>query len=75
MARETDGLGLMDFQFSDYAKGDKTQLQFIVEATDDIENFPCGVKTTYRKYSASEVIEIIPDESSDVCCFYDFFVS
>ena len=31
-----------------------------MEATDDIENFPCGVKTTYRKYSATEVIEIIP---------------
>ena len=66
LARQAENLGIMDFEFCDYAKGEKTQHQFIVEATDDIENFPCGVKTTYRKYSASEVIEIFADETSEV---------
>ena len=42
---------------------DWTQHQFIVEATDDLVNFPLGVKTTYRKYSSDHIFTIVPKES------------
>jgi hypothetical protein len=38
---------------------DWTQLQIICEATDDHENFPLGVRTTYRKFSSDEVYLIV----------------
>ena len=49
--------------FGRYAKigrngNDWTQLQFIFEHVPASEFFPCGVKTTYRKFSADEVVLI-----------------
>ena len=49
--------------FSRYAKVNKngvdwTQLQFIFEAVPASEFFPVGVKTTYRKFSADQVVLI-----------------
>jgi hypothetical protein len=48
--------------FGRYAKSvngiDWTQLQWIFEAVPMSESFPCGVKTTYRKFSADSVILI-----------------
>ena len=49
--------------FSRYAKvgrngDDWTQLQFIFESVPVSDYFPCGVKTTYRKFSADSVILI-----------------
>eukprot|EP01041_Mallomonas_annulata_P017024 gene17024-35278_t len=64
----------MDMNFGRYAKMEWTQLQFIIEAVPvDVDNFPLGVKTTYRKYSADEVIEIKPD-ADDECGFQEYCV-
>jgi hypothetical protein len=55
----------IDPQFGGYAKGEKTQHQFIFEAVEpDQIFFPFGCKTTYRAYSADNVLEIIevPEE-------------
>ena len=53
----------MDKKFGRYAKTCKdknwTQFQFTFEAVEDIINFPLGVKTTYRRYCANEVVEIV----------------
>lgn len=49
-----------DPRFEDYAKGVKTQHQFIFEAVEPQEIlFPYGVKVTYRAYSRDEVYEIV----------------
>eukprot|EP01036_Dinobryon_divergens_P034074 gene34074-44025_t len=64
----------MDMNFGRYAKMEWTQLQFIFEAVPvDVDNFPLGVKTTYRRYSADEVIEIKPD-ADDECGFQEYCV-
>jgi len=49
----------MDKAFSRYAKTKWTQLQFRFEAVDVSENFPLGVKTTYRRYAKDNVPEIV----------------
>jgi hypothetical protein len=51
-----------DPKFGSYAKGEKTQLQFIFEATEPNYWFPLGCRTTYRAYSADKVIEIVEGE-------------
>jgi hypothetical protein len=55
----------MDNLFGRYAKSvggnDWTQLQWTFEAVPESLHFPCGVKATYRKYSADEVILITED--------------
>lgn len=60
----------MDKKFGRYAKTTKdknwTQLQFIFEAVDDITHFPLGVKTTYRRYCANEVVEIVKNSDSPI---------
>jgi hypothetical protein len=47
-----------DRQLANYAKTTNTKHQFCFEAVERCEDFPFGVKTTYRAYSADEVIEI-----------------
>lgn len=37
-----------------------------MEKVDVSPDFPCGVKTTYRKYASNEVYEIIKDDSTQV---------
>lgn len=50
----------IDPQFGGYAKGEKTQHQFIFEAVEpDPTFYPLGCKTTYRAYSCDSVLEII----------------
>jgi len=49
-----------------YCKENDTQLQFIFEACEVSVYFPLGVKTTYRAYSASNIIEIIDDPNVDI---------
>lgn len=60
----------MDKKFGRYAKTTKdknwTQLQFIFEAVDDITHFPLGVKTTYRRYCANEVVEIVKSSETPI---------
>jgi hypothetical protein len=51
----------VDTKFGLYCKEEQTQHQFIFEKVLVDENFPLGVKTTYRAYSADQVIEIIED--------------
>ena len=56
-----------DRRFGNYAKTENTKHQFCFEAVKPCEAFPFGVKTTYRAYSADEVIEIIqPDKDGQV---------
>lgn len=54
-----------DKKFSDYAKGKSTQHQFIFEAVNVTEDFPFGVKVTYRAYSRDTVNEIVKNDTSD----------
>ena len=60
----------MDKKFGRYAKTVKdknwTQLQFKFEAIEPSEHFPLGVKTTYRRYCADEVVEIIKTSENHV---------
>lgn len=56
----------MDRSFQRYAKMEWTQLQFIFQAVPIDENFPLGVKTTYRRYSADKVCEVV--KTSDEQC-------
>jgi len=56
----------LDPKFSRYCKEEQTQHQFIFEKVELTEQFPCGVKTTYRAYSADSVIEIIDDENEEL---------
>lgn len=39
-------------------------MQWTFEAVPSSEHFPCGVRATYRKYSADEVIQIIANAES-----------
>ena len=48
-----------DKQFGDYAKTEQTKHQFCFDAVEKSEDSPLGVKTTYRAYSADDVIEIV----------------
>ena len=48
----------IDPKFGDYAKGAKTQLQFIFNAVEVSDIFPLGCCTTYRAFSSNDVIEI-----------------
>jgi hypothetical protein len=55
--------------FKRYAKvnrkgDDWTQLQFIFEAVPISAHFPCGVKTTYRKFSADNIVLIEEDREN-----------
>jgi hypothetical protein len=50
--------GCLDKLFGNYCKKDGTQLQFVFEAIAVCGNFPLGVKTTYKAYSAEQVVEI-----------------
>jgi hypothetical protein len=50
--------GCLDKLFGSYCKKDSTQLQFVFEAVTVSNSFPLGVKTTYKAYSAEEVVEI-----------------
>jgi hypothetical protein len=43
---------------------DWTQLQWTFESVPISHHFPCGVKTIYRKYSADEVIQIVPNSET-----------
>ena len=52
------------FVLNRYAKGHWTQLQFIFESVDVSEHFSFGIKLTYRGYSQSKVIEIVPNKES-----------
>jgi hypothetical protein len=52
-----------DKQFGSYSKTDNTKHQFCFEAIERCENFPLGVKTTYRAYSADEVVEIYQEKN------------
>jgi hypothetical protein len=55
-----------DRLFANYAKTENTKHQFCFEAVNPCTAFPFGVKTTYRAYSADEVIEILqPEEPKD----------
>jgi hypothetical protein len=56
----------LDPKFGRYCKEEQTQHQFIFEKVDKDVNFPCGVKTTYRAYSADKVIEIVDDENEEL---------
>lgn len=44
--------------FERYSKQKNAQLQFIFENCKESENFPLGVKTTYRAYSSDSVVEL-----------------
>jgi len=48
----------MDKKFGRYAKGEWTQLQFIFQSVPVETDFPLGVKTTYRRYCADQVMEV-----------------
>jgi hypothetical protein len=50
---------------------DWTQLQWTFESVPVSDYFPCGVRTKYRKYSADEVIQIVPN--ADTPGGYDIF--
>lgn len=47
-----------DANFSNYAKKEEAQLQFILTAVDVSQDYPTGVKVNYRAYSRDSVIEI-----------------
>jgi hypothetical protein len=51
----------IDKSFSNFAKMEHTQLQFIFEKCDVNEYFPLGVRMLYRAYAADSVIEIEPE--------------
>jgi len=55
-------------KFGLYAKTTKDknwiQLQFIFEAVDNVAHFPLGIKTTYRRYCANEVVEIVKNSDT-----------
>jgi hypothetical protein len=61
---------LLDGKFGRYAKMGWTHLQFEMEAVDVSEQFPLGVKTTWRQYSADKVVRIVKDEKAE-CGFAD----
>jgi len=54
----------LDPKFGDYAKGAKTQLQFIFNVVEVSSSFPLGCCTTYRAFSSSDVIELVEDETA-----------
>lgn len=58
--------GCIDKSFQNYSKKEDTQHQFIFEAVEINTSFPLGVKTTYRAYSADEVIELTGDKYDDL---------
>ncbi len=55
-----------DLKFSRYCKEEQTQHQFFFEQIPISDDFPLGVKTTYRAYAAENVIEIVEDLKVDV---------
>ena len=55
--------GCGDNNFGKYSKLEATQLQFCFEAIEPSIDFPNGVKTTYRAYSANETIEIVQSKT------------
>lgn len=60
----------MDKKFGRYAKTVKdknwTQLQFKFEVIEPSKHFPLGVKTTYSRYCANEVVEIVKTSENHV---------
>jgi len=55
----------IDHKFGRYAKQELTQLQFTFEAVGVSDDFPLGVKTTYRAYaSKDDLFEIIADPAA-----------
>ncbi len=55
----------VDKKFSRYCKQEYTQHQFIFESVEQSEHFPLGCRTTYRAYSANEVVEIKREQNSN----------
>jgi hypothetical protein len=53
--------------FKQIGDNPNAQLQFIMEATDDVVNFPLGVRTFYRAYAADSTIEICHKCSVCMC--------
>ena len=51
-----------DPNFSCYAKGENTQLQFTFAAVEVSSDYPTGVKVNYRAYCSDKVYEIIKGE-------------
>jgi hypothetical protein len=57
----------IDKNFSRYCKEEQTQHQFIFESVTPSDDFPFGVKMTYRAYSTDETIEIFESEMVLFC--------
>ena len=55
----------LDNKFARYAKDKWTQLQWRFQSVDKSEDFPLGVKTTYRAYCRNEVLLVNPDDSKE----------
>ena len=53
----------MDNKFGRYCKTTRTQLQWKFECVEVCDNFPLGVKTSYRAYCADRVKEIVTDHN------------
>lgn len=60
----------VDKQLGRYSKMEWTELEFTFESVSASDMFPLGVKTTYRPYTADNVIRIVPDET-ELCGFID----
>ena len=58
----------IDANFGRYAKHKWTQLQWRFQSVTKSDNFPLGVKTTYRAYCRDEVFLINTDDTKD-CTF------
>ena len=58
----------IDSKFGRYAKDKWTQLQWRFQKVEKSDNFPLGVKTTYRAYCRDEVFLINTDDTKD-CAF------
>lgn len=54
----------VDKKFGRYCKEAHTQLVFTFEAVGICDDFPTGVRTSYRAYSQDKVVEIVEDMNS-----------
>jgi len=54
----------VDKKFARYCKEAHTQLVFTFEAVGICDDFPTGVRTSYRAYSQDKVVEIVEDMNS-----------
>lgn len=57
---------MSNYWFFSYARNEDTQLQFIFESVEVDDEFPFGVKMTYRAFSENIVYEIVESQANDI---------